>query len=163
MEFQENGLNAKHVDGKTIKKYVKKYLNGSKIQMMQYSATLESQQWVGFDEPSINTVIVNRSTTSLPLYGLQMTFGQGKPNNENKRMLKLIDPWGINAQNLGEGTWNADRDWDAVFHHPDKPKEDGNCAPVKDCPQCDILHARVMTCQFCGRAYIRKEKHRRRK
>ena len=42
------------------------------------------------------------------------------------------------------------------FTIPDKPKEDG-IAPVKDCPQCEaILHARVMTCQFCGHIFEKK-------
>ena len=79
--------------------------------------------------------------------------GRGSRITENKRTFKIID-LGANAQNLGD--WNADRDWEYIFHHPDKPKEDG-IAPVKDCPQCEaILHARVMKCQFCGHIFERK-------
>ena len=30
--------------------------------------------------------------------------------------------------------------------------------PVKDCPQCEaILHARVMTCQFCGHIFSKRK------
>lgn len=149
-EFTTNGYNAKHVDGSTNKKIRKEIFEWFKNTEDAILCNVGIAT-MGFDEPTINTVIVNRSTTSLPLW-LQMT-GRGSRITENKRTFKIID-LGANAQNLGD--WNADRDWEYIFYHPDKPKEDG-IAPVKDCPQCEaILHARVMKCQFCGHIFERK-------
>lgn len=99
---------------------------------------------MGFDEPTIETVIVNRSTTSIPLW-LQMT-GRGSRVTDTKKKFNIIDLGG-NAANLGD--WNADRDWHHLFHNPDKPGK-GGIAPVKSCPECDaIIAARTLTCPYC--------------
>lgn len=99
---------------------------------------------MGFDEPTIQTVIVNRSTTSIPLW-LQMT-GRGSRVTDTKKKFNIIDLGG-NASNLGD--WNADRDWEHLFFHPDKPGKEG-VAPVKSCPECDaLIAARTMTCPYC--------------
>lgn len=150
-EFRIHGYNVKHVDGKTKKeeraKIFKWFKNTPDAILCNVGIAT-----MGFDEPTIKTVIVNRSTSSLPLW-LQMT-GRGSRVNEEKNTFKIID-LGVNALNLGD--WNADRDWEYVFYNPDLPSKEG-IAPVKSCPECDaIVHARVMECPYCHYIWERKK------
>lgn len=106
----------------------------------------------GFDEPSIETVIVNRATTSMPLW-LQMT-GRGSRPFPGKTFFHIIDMGG-NAITLGD--WCAPRDWTQIFHNPPKPGK-GGVAPCKSCPQCDaIVAAGVKNCPYCGYAWEHPE------
>jgi len=106
----------------------------------------------GFDEPSIKTVIVNKATTSLPLW-LQIT-GRGARPYPGKDFFTILDMGG-NA--LVHGDWCAVRDWNELFHHPEKPSNKEGVAPVKECAQCEaIIHASATVCPFCG-AYVKKE------
>ena len=98
----------------------------------------------GFDEPSIETVIVNRSTMSMPLW-LQMT-GRGSRPTDYKRMFTIIDMGG-NA--ITHGDWCDKRDWERIFFDPPKKGKEG-VAPSKNCPQCDsIVPASAHVCKFC--------------
>lgn len=100
----------------------------------------------GFDEPSVQTVIVNKATTSLPLW-LQMT-GRGSRTFPGKDYFTILDMGG-NA--LTHGDWCASRDWHDMFHYPEKPRDSDGVAPVKTCDHCDgIVHASVTTCPMCG-------------
>ncbi|WP_212005772.1 DEAD/DEAH box helicase [Chitinophaga sp. HK235] len=106
----------------------------------------------GFDEPSVETVIINKATTSLPLW-LQMT-GRGSRPFPGKDFFTILDMGG-NA--LHHGDWCASRDWSDMFHYPEKPCDSDGVAPVKGCPECDaIIHASATTCPFCG-ANVKKE------
>jgi len=98
----------------------------------------------GFDEPSIETVIINKSTMSMPLW-LQMC-GRGGRVTESKSMFTIIDMGG-NATTHGD--WCDSRDWENIFFNPPKPGD--GVAPVKTCPQCDaIVPAPTRVCKFCG-------------
>jgi superfamily II DNA or RNA helicase len=98
----------------------------------------------GFDEPSTMSIIVNKSTLSLPLW-LQMT-GRGSRCYTGKQFFTIVDMGG-NA--MYHGDWCAARDWSDIFHNPDKPSE-GGVAPVKTCPDCEaIIHASARVCPFC--------------
>lgn len=141
--FTYAGYNIMHVDGKTKK-------GERNIIFDWFKKTPDAIlcnvgiATMGFDEPSIQTVIVNRSTTSHTLW-LQMA-GRGSRITENKNTFKIID-LGENAENLGD--WNSKFDWEYAFNHPKGPK-DGGVAPVKSCPKCDaIIAARAMKCE-CG-------------
>lgn len=113
----------------------------------------------GLDIPTIETVIVNKATMSLSLW-LQMC-GRGSRPTESKLMFTIIDMGG-NA--ITHGDWNQSRDWDDMFHHPDKPGKN-NVAPVKTCPQCDgIVPASTKICiltklngDVCGWEFNRNE------
>jgi superfamily II DNA or RNA helicase len=99
----------------------------------------------GFDEPSIKSVIVNKSTLSLPLW-LQMT-GRGSRPFPDKQHFTIVDMGG-NA--ISHGDWCASRDWSDMFHNPDKPKG-GGVAPIKECASCNaLIHASANICPFCG-------------
>lgn len=100
----------------------------------------------GFDEPSIETVIFNKSTLSMPLW-LQCT-GRGARPTEAKSAFTIIDMGG-NA--LAHGDWCDSRDWENLFHHPAKPGRGEGVSPVKNCPQCDaIIAASTRICKHCG-------------
>jgi superfamily II DNA or RNA helicase len=108
----------------------------------------------GFDEPSIETVIINRSTISLSLW-LQMC-GRGSRPFPSKMLFTIIDLGG-NAVTLGD--WCDARDWYDIFWNPPKPGDPKDQpAPVKSCPNCDaIIPAPSKVCRFCGYEYPNKE------
>lgn len=107
---------------------------------------------VGFDEPTIECVIVNKATMSMPLW-LQMC-GRGSRTSEGKKIFTIIDMGGNWAVH---GDWNQDRDWQRIFFNPPKPGEEG-VAPVKSCPKCEaIIHASISICPHCQYEYPPKE------
>ena len=68
----------------------------------------------GFDEPTVETIILNRATRSLTLY-FQM-IGRGSRILPNKKEFTVVD-LGNNVARFG--MWNAPIDWQEIFHFPD--------------------------------------------
>lgn len=68
----------------------------------------------GFDEPTVDTIILNRATRSMTLY-FQM-IGRGSRILENKREFTVID-LGNNVARFG--LWDAYVNWEHIFRHPD--------------------------------------------
>jgi len=68
----------------------------------------------GFDEPTVDTIILNRATKSLTLY-FQM-IGRGSRILPNKKDFKVLD-LGNNAARFG--LWEAPIDWKEIFQFPD--------------------------------------------
>lgn len=100
----------------------------------------------GFDEPSIQAVIFNRSTKSLPLW-LQC-LGRGARVYPDKDFWLGID-LGDNVQGEAHGFWDAHHDWEQYFLHPDTPGE--GAAPMKDCPECQAMIFMAATkCHICN-------------
>ena len=94
----------------------------------------------GFDQPDIETVIVNKATASMPLW-LQMC-GRGARPHDVKLAFTIID-LGANCET--HGLWSSPRDWSNIFRYPKKPGK--GVAPVKDCPECGaIVHAAKKVC-----------------
>ena len=105
----------------------------------------------GFDEPSILSIIINRSTTSLPLW-LQMT-GRGGRLYPGKDHFKIID---LGENVFTHGDWSEKRDWKYLFENPKKYKE--GAAPIKDCPCCGYInYASARICRECEYEYPIKE------
>ncbi len=104
----------------------------------------------GFDEPGIETVIVNRATLSMPLW-LQMC-GRGSRPTGSKEMFTIVD---LGGNAVCHGDWNVARDWEDIFRNPPKPGESKDQPPVsKNCPSCDcIIPAASRTCKHCGYVY----------
>ena len=67
----------------------------------------------GFDEPTVDTIILNRATKSLTLY-YQM-IGRGSRILNNKTSFNIID-LGNNFHRFGP--WGADLDWQQIFRAP---------------------------------------------
>jgi len=68
----------------------------------------------GFDEPTIQAVILNRATTSLTLY--HQMIGRGSRRLPQKKTFTIID---LGNNNDRFGDWNAEIDWKLVFENPD--------------------------------------------
>jgi len=141
--FVEAGYEARHLDGADTPEYRSeclKWLKDTPNAILCNVGILTT----GFDEPSIEAVIVNKATMSLPLW-LQMTGRAARPY-PNKEHFTIID-LGSNA--ITHGDWCDARDWADIFHNPPEPKKDG-VAPVKDCPKCfRILAVRTLVCPEC--------------
>lgn len=67
----------------------------------------------GFDEPTVETIILNRATRSLTLY--HQMIGRGSRKLPNKNHFNIID-LGDNARRLG--LWQDYIDWREVFKNP---------------------------------------------
>ena len=102
----------------------------------------------GTDIPSVQCVITNFSTQSLPKW-LQTT-GRGARPYMGKEYFTIID-LGNNAQVFGE--WSDSRNWRSMFHNP-QPHKEGGVAAMKDCPTCfRLLHVRATQCPECGTVF----------
>lgn len=103
----------------------------------------------GYDFPAIDLVVLNRATTSLPLY-LQMC-GRGSRIAPGKNKFTVID-YGGNAQRLG--LWNIDREWDKLWCDKIK-KSDDQLEAIKDCPSCGFICQKTeQICPSCGHVFI---------
>jgi len=100
----------------------------------------------GYDEPSIECVVMNRKTKSLPLW-LQCC-GRGSRIYPGKDNFIVLDF----GQNHNEhGLWAEPREW--KLEQPKKRKK-LQAAPVKDCPTCEaMIHASARECPFCGHEF----------
>jgi len=100
----------------------------------------------GFDFPSIDLVILNRATTSLPLY-LQMV-GRGSRIAERKNRFTVID-YGENAKR--HGLWITNREWDKLWCDKKPPRQKLKCqicatVPIAvSCANVPNLFVRVVT------------------
>lgn len=113
----------------------------------------------GFDCPSIETVIVNRATTSLTLW-LQM-LGRGSRIYEGKSHFNILD-FGSNADRLGH--YLTPQYW-SLWH--EKGNSGDGIPPVKDCggrtdkngrKGCDrLIMASLIVCPFCGYLYEKRK------
>lgn len=104
----------------------------------------------GWDCPSVECVIVNRATMSLPLW-LQMCGRGSRPYN-GKEKFTVLD-FGKNHDR--HGMWNEPRNWQ--IEKPKKKKE--MAAPTKECPNCAaMLYASVRVCSECGYEFIPADK-----
>ena len=102
----------------------------------------------GWDYPPIDLVVLQRATTSLPLY-LQM-IGRGSRTYEGKKVFTVLDYGGNYSRH---GLWDMDIDWAKKWNQAPKKKKDG-VAPVKYCPQCDYINpVSVMVCKNCGHQF----------
>jgi len=112
----------------------------------------------GFDEPSVECVILNRATLSRALY-LQMVGRGGRPCDlVYKPYFTLIDGGG-NVETFGK--WSDEIDWKPIFYGTDqkpKPKKEA-LENVKQCSECGYIHAKnLLQCPECGYALPEKEK-----
>ncbi|MEN9699946.1 MAG: hypothetical protein RLZZ301_1144 [Bacteroidota bacterium] len=69
----------------------------------------------GFDEPSVQTIIINRATRSLTLY--HQMIGRGSRRIPNKSRFKIID-LGNNVRRFGY--WQDYINWQDAFRFPDR-------------------------------------------
>ena len=110
--FKKAGFNIRHLDNTATKKQRFETLNWFK---KTPDAILSSVSILttGFDEPTVNCIIINRATKSLTLY-YQM-IGRGSRIIKDKNTFEVID-LGNNFYRFGE--WGSDIDWHKIFKNP---------------------------------------------
>jgi len=111
--FKDAGLQIMHLDNTATKKQRKQILKWFH-ETPDAILTSVSILTTGFDEPTIDTIILNRATKSLTLY-YQM-IGRGSRILNNKSKFTVID-LGNNYYRFGP--WGADLDWGAIFRNPE--------------------------------------------
>ncbi len=103
----------------------------------------------GFDEPSVEAIILNRATKSISLY-FQM-IGRGARIYNNKEKFIVLD---LGKNTTRHGFYDDFVDWHTFFEKGSKKeKEEGkqSVSPTKECPECNfIMHARKIECPECG-------------
>lgn len=111
--FTDAGYAIKHLDNKTPAAERAEILDWFK-KTKQAILTSVSILTTGFDEPSVQTVILNRATSSLTLY--HQMIGRGSRRLPQKKTFTIID-LGNNVDRFGP--WEIPVDWQYVFEHPE--------------------------------------------
>jgi superfamily II DNA or RNA helicase len=141
--FNSAGIISECVTSETKKEDRKRILQAFKdgyIKVLNNCGVLTT----GYDEPSIEVVIMNRATKSLPLW-LQCC-GRGSRIYRNKPFFTVLD-FGMNHNE--HGLWSEPRTWS--IEPPKKKKNIQKESPVKTCEKCDaMLPAVTKQCSFCG-------------
>jgi len=111
--FKKAGFNIRHLDNKNTgaeRKDILTWFSETPDAILTSVSILTT----GFDEPSVETIILNRATRSLTLY-FQM-IGRGSRTMPKKSEFTVID-MGNNVARFG--MWDAPIDWQEIFHFPD--------------------------------------------
>ncbi|MCK7590964.1 DEAD/DEAH box helicase family protein [Subsaxibacter sp. CAU 1640] len=111
--FKRAGYNIRHLDNTCSKQERKEILKWFK-NTPDGILTSVSILTTGFDEPTVESVILNRATRSLTLY-FQM-IGRGSRILDNKDKFMVLD-LGNNVVRFGP--WNQPVDWQHIFRYPD--------------------------------------------
>ena len=144
--FLSRGYPSRHLDGTTHKnerKEILQWFNKTPNAILQNVGVLTA----GFDAPSTEVVIMNRSTLSLPLW-LQCT-GRGSRPFKDKNEFTILD-FGSNA--ISHGDWSDARNWGHLFHNPEKAgtRNADSVAPIKACVECEaIIPIQARVCEYC--------------
>ncbi len=112
-QFKKAGHPIQHIDNKNTPNERKEILAWFK-ETPDAILTSVGILTTGFDEPSVNTIILNRATKSLALY-FQM-IGRGSRILKDKKTFNIID-LGNNAARFGG--WTEKVDWHEIFRTPD--------------------------------------------
>lgn len=111
--FREAGLEVRHLDNTHSKKERQEILKWFRTKPDAILSSV-SILTTGFDEPTVDTVILNRATRSLTLY-FQM-IGRGSRVTGSKKEFTIID-LGNNVARFGP--WDGEIDWGKIFRSPD--------------------------------------------
>jgi superfamily II DNA or RNA helicase len=113
INFKEAGYAIEHLDNTTPQRERKRILNWLKT-TPDAIVTSVSILTTGFDEPTVDCIVLNRATRSLTLY-FQM-IGRGSRVLPNKKEFDVID-LGNNLSRFGP--WDGEVDWLKIFRNPD--------------------------------------------
>ncbi len=111
--FRRAGYNVKHLDNTASKQDRRDILDWFK-HTEDAVLTSVSILTTGFDEPSVESIILNRATRSLTLY-FQM-IGRGSRIYEDRNTFQVVD-LGNNIARFGP--WDQPVDWHHIFKYPD--------------------------------------------
>lgn len=161
--FKDIGVDARHVNGggkskkypNDAKRFGKKAWRRDCLEWLKHNpgACLNNVGILttGFDEPSVESIIINSSMISLSLYIQKMVRGSRPfkyPDNTWKESYLALD-MGNNASPSGGnfGDCNLDIDWQDFFDNPNKPNRNG-VGGVKICPNCS--QSNPISARFCS-------------
>lgn len=111
--FKTAGIPIKHLDNKTPdaeRKEILKWFKKTKDAVLTSVSILTT----GFDEPTVQHIILNRATTSITLY--HQMIGRGSRKLPSKKTFRITD-LGNNIQRFGE--WQEPVDWAFAFERPE--------------------------------------------
>ena len=111
--FKKAGYNVRHLDNRNSaaeRKEILEWFSKTPDAILSSVSILTT----GFDEPTVQSIILNRATRSLTLY-FQM-IGRGSRVLPNKDKFNVID-MGNNIARFGP--WDEPLDWQEIFHFPD--------------------------------------------
>lgn len=114
----------------------------------------------GFDEDTVQAIILNRATLSLSLFHQIIGRGGRKSKTIYKDSFKVIDGGGnikYFAEKYGNsGKWSDEYDWESIFYGTDekaKPKKEP-LDQTKECKECGGLVKRTdIECMYCGEVF----------
>lgn len=111
--FKKAGYDIRHLDNKnkaSERREILEWFSNTPNAILTSVSILTT----GFDEPTVESIILNRATRSLTLY-FQM-IGRGSRVLPNKDKFNVID-MGNNIARFGP--WDEPVDWQEIFHFPD--------------------------------------------
>ncbi len=111
--FKKAGYNIRHLDNRSStaeRQEILEWFSNTPDAIVTSVSILTT----GFDEPTVETIILNRATRSLTLY-FQM-IGRGSRIIPGKNEFNVID-LGNNIARFGP--WDEPIDWQEIFHFPD--------------------------------------------
>ena len=111
--FKKAGYNVRHLDNRNSaseRKEILEWFSTTPDAILSSVSILTT----GFDEPTVQSIMLNRATRSLTLY-FQM-IGRGSRVLPNKKKFNVID-MGNNIARFGP--WDEALDWQEIFHFPD--------------------------------------------
>lgn len=143
-EFNKRGISAEHVDGNTPDgqrfDIFERFRVGTTMILCNYGVAT-----TGYDEPSVQTIILNSATESLPLYLQKVGRGARLCPEINKTHFIVIDH-GTHLRRLG--WWQEDRKWSLDTKFVSKTSGVG---PVRKCEACEaMLPLSVALCPYCN-------------
>lgn len=148
--FRDAGISSECVTSKTPKDEREMILSAFRqgaFQVLNNCGILTT----GYDEPSIECVVMNRATKSLPLW-LQCC-GRGSRVIEGVKSEFIVLDFGMNHDQ--HGLWDEARNW--TLKPPRKKSQ--RAAPVKECPKCQsIVFASARTCRYCDYVFPFEDK-----
>lgn len=142
--FLDNGLNSRHLDGNKGGMYGNDAYREDCFKWLKETPNAilcnVGIATTGFDDPSIETVILNSSMMSLTLY--RQKCGRGArpyvyPDGRIKKDFLILD-MGDNVVGGGFNQWSDKVDWRFMFENPKIPRP--GVAVVKSCPNCGAIN-----------------------
>lgn len=149
--FIEAGISARTVDGMDESSVRDRILKDHQAGVFKILCNVNICT-EGYDDPSLETVILNRATKSKSLY-VQMV-GRCLRIAKGKTVGIVIDQ-GANVYEHGV----VDVEEEYSLHVEKKRKKEKKAAPVKECPSCLLLNpVSVRQCKECGHLFTAAEK-----
>src|SRR5690606_35112764 len=150
-EFCSRGHQAKHLDADVPKVERAEILEWFKVTpgaVISNCGILTT----GFDEPTIETIILYRATKSLPLFLQMCGRGSRMHDTTGKSTFQILD-FGNNI--IQHGFWHDPRNWYLEVDGEEKP---AGMPLMKNCEACEgFIPIQAIECPLCGHIHVKEE------